>query len=371
MPQTIVAINDPKAVKRWATALASDTEKKSYFSKYIGVGENNIIERKVDLESDAGDTIKFDLSMRLRGSMVEGDDTVEGTEENLTFYSDEVKIDQARKGADAGGRMTRKRTLHDLRKIAKSRTAEFVAEWFDELLMVYLAGTIGGINGDRKVTKGFAGNPIQAPDAYHMVYGGSATSKATLTATDKMSRNLIERLAVLPRMMNSENPDVVKLSPVDIEGTNRFVLLMSPYQTHSLRTEAVGQSDLSWPDIQKALATFEGRASPLCKGGLGEVGGVILHEHENVRRFSDYGAGGNVAAARALFMGRQAGVVAYGQAGNGTRFQWVEESKDAGNRVAIYAGTICGAKKARFNGYDFGCVAVDTAATNPNPTVTG
>lgn len=367
--QTIVGINDPKAVKRWATALASDTEKMSYFTKFIGVGENNIIERKVDLESDAGDTITFDLSMRLRGGMVEGDDNVEGTEENLTFYSDQVKIDQARKGADAGGRMTRKRTLHDLRKIAKDRTAEYTAEWLDELFMVYLSGTVDGTNGDRKITKAFANNPIEAPDQYHMVYGGSAVSKATLASTDKMSRNLIERLSVLPRMMNAENPDVVKLNPVNIDGATKFVLLMSPYQAHALRTEAVNQSDLSWPDIQKALATFEGRASPLCKGGLGEINDVILHQHENVRSFSDYGSGSNVKAARALFMGRQAGVVAYGQAGNGTRFQWVEESKDAGNRVAIYAGTIVGAKKTRFNSLDFGIVAVDTAAANPNPAV--
>ncbi len=94
---------------------------------------------------------------------------------------------------------------------------------------------------------------------------------------------------------------------------------------------------------------------------------IVLHEHENVRRFDDYGAGGDVTAARALFLGRQAGVVAYGEAGNGTRFQWEEELKDAKNRVAIYAGTIAGFKKTRYNGRDFATVAIDTAAKNPNP----
>lgn len=368
MPQTVIGVNDPKAIKRWAVALATDTEKQMYFSRFIGKGENNIIERKVDLESDEGDRITFDLSMRLRGTVVEGDNNVEGTEENLTFYSDEVRIDQARKGADAGGRMSRKRTLHDIRMIAKDRTAEFMAEWFDELLLVYLSGTTDGINEDAKVTKAFAGNPIQAPDAYHMAYAGSATSKATLTATSTMSRDLIERLSVMPRMMNSTNPDVVKMSPVNIDGSKHFVLLMSPFQTHSLRTE---KGELTWADVQKSLATAEGRKSPLCKGGLGMIANVILHEHENVRRFDDYGAGADLPAARALFMGRQAGVIAYGQGGNGngTRFTWVEETKDAGNRVAIYAGSIAGAKKTRFNGYDFGTVAVDTYAANPNPVI--
>lgn len=366
--QTTMGINSPQAVKRWATALATDTEKQMYFTRFIGQGENNIIDRKVDLESDAGDEIRFDLSMRLRGGIVEGDNNVEGTEESLTFYQDQVRIDQARKGADAGGRMTRKRTLHDLRKIAKDRTAEFMAEWFDELIITYLSGTTAGINEDAKVTKAFANNPVQAPDPYHMAYAGSATSKATLTNAHIMSRELIERLSVMPRMMNSLNPDVVKMSPVNVDGGKHFVLLMNPFQTHALRT---AKDELSWADIQKALATSEGRASPLCKGGQGMLANVVLHEHENVRRFSDYGAGNDLPAARALFMGRQAGVIAYGQAGNnsGTRFTWVEESKDAGNRVAIYAGSIAGFKKTRFNGFDFGCVAVDTYAANPNPLI--
>ncbi|MDP0928510.1 N4-gp56 family major capsid protein [Paracoccus onubensis] len=363
--QTNISVGDPRAVKRWATALATDTEKQMYFNRFIGKGENHIIERKVELESDAGDRVRFDLSMRLRGGMVYGDDNVEGKEENLTFYSDEVHIDQARKGADAGGRMSRKRTLHDLRMVAKDRTAEYVAEWFDELVFVYLSGdaTLSAVNEDAKITSAFANNPIQAPDAAHIAYGGAANSKATLTAADKMSRATIERISTIPRMMNATDPDTVKMTAVNVEGNKHFVLLISPWQAYDLRTE---QSTLSWADVQKAAASAEGRNNPIFKGGLGMLNDVVIHQHENVRRFTDYGAGGDVEAHRSLFMGRQAGVVAYGQAGNGTRFQWEEELKDAKNRVAIYAGCICGFKKTRFNNRDFGVIAVDTASTNPN-----
>lgn len=366
--QTNLGVGSPQAIKRWATALADDTEKQSYFSRngFIGRGENSIIDRKVDLESDEGDRIQFDLAMNLRGGMVEGDNTVEGTEEALTFYEDEVRIDQARKGADAGGRMTRKRTLHDLRTIAKNKTARFVSEWLDELYMVYLSGTTAGVNEDAKVTKAFAGNPIQAPDAAHMVYAGSAVSKATLEDTHIMNRELIERLSVKPRMMSATNPDVVKIEPVMIEGKKTYVLVMNAWQAHSLRTE---KGELSWGDIQKSKTTHEGAANPLIKGGIGMLAGVCLHEHENVRRFRDYGAAGTVSAARALFLGAQAGMVAFGQAGQGTRFTWVEKLFDADNRVAIYAGLIAGFKKTRFNGFDYGTIAVDTAAKDPNPVI--
>lgn len=366
--QTNVGVGSPQAIKRWANALADDTEKMQYFSRngFIGRGENYVIDRKVDLESDEGDRIQFDLAMNLQGEMVEGDDVVEGTEEKLSFHEDEVRIDQARKGTDAGGRMSRKRTIHDLRAVAKNKTARFVSEWFDELMMVYLSGTIDGTNEDAKVRRPFARNPIQAPDSAHMAYAGTATSKGTLEETDTMSRELVERLSVMPRMMAAINPDVVKIEPVMIEGNKTYALVMSPWQTHSLRTE---KGELTWGDIQKAKMTHEGAANPLIKGGQGMIAGIVLHEHENVRRFKDYGAGGAVSAARALFMGAQAGALAYGQAGGGTRFTWVEELKDAKNRVSIYAGVIAGFKKTRFNNHDYGVVAVDTAAKNPNPAV--
>lgn len=361
--QTVIDVNSRQAVKRWAASLARDTAQQEYFDKFTGEGENNIIERKVELESDAGDEIRFDLSMRLRGDITEGDNVVEGREEGLSFYQDSVRIDQARKGVDAGGRMTRKRTLHSLRTIAKERTAEYLAEWIDEIKFVYLSGTAPGtyINEDSKVTRPFAGNPIQAPDPAHHVFAGDAVSKATLDADDKMSRALVELLATMPRMMNSIDPETVKMTPVNVAGKKKFVLLMSPWQTHQIRTE---KGELSWGDIQKEAAV-KGASNPLFTDAVGELAGVVMHEHENVRRFNDYGVGANVGAARALFMGRQAGVVAYGSAGNGTRMSWVEKLHDAESRVAIYAGTIFGFKKTRFNNRDFGVIAVDTAARNP------
>ncbi|MCG6112871.1 MAG: N4-gp56 family major capsid protein [Paracoccus sp.] len=369
--KTTFGINSPQAVKRWANDLATQTSKEMYFTKFIGTGENNIIERKVDLEQAAGDEIIFDLNMSLRGDMTEGDDVVEGREENLTFLQDRVRIDQARKGTDAGGRMTRKRTLHNLRTIARDRTAEFTAEWTDELMIVYLSGAQPGqyVNEDAKVRRPFASNPIEAPDSYHMVYGGSAVSKATLEVSHTMSRELIERTSVMPKMMTAIDPtgQTVKMSPVRLEeGGKHFLMLMSPFQMHDLRN---GAGDLGWAAIQKSAAAAEGKNNPLFKGGSGMINNTVLHEHENVRRFRDYGAGQNVECHRALFMGRQAGVLAYGNGGSGSRFQWVEESKDAGNRVAIYCGAILGFKKSRFGGRDFGVITVDTASKNPNPAI--
>ena len=148
MVQTIIPFGDVKAQKKWSSNLAVDVLSKSYFSKkFIGKGDNNIIEQKTELESDKGEKISFDLSVQLRGGPTQGDARVKGKEENLRFYSDEVIIDQTRKSVSAGGRMTRKRTAHDMRVVAKNRLGDYWSKYMDELMFIYLSGA-RGINED-------------------------------------------------------------------------------------------------------------------------------------------------------------------------------------------------------------------------------
>lgn len=361
MPQTIIPFGDIKAQKKWSSNLAVDVLHKSYFTKkFIGKGDNNIIEQKTELESDKGDKISFDLSVQLRGEPTDGDDRVKGKEENLRFYSDEVIIDQTRKSVSSGGAMTRKRTAHELRVVAKNRLADYWSKYIDELMFIYLSGA-RGMNGDyiRPLDyAGHAGNPIQAPDAQHILYGGDATSKATIVAADKMTRNVIERACTKARMMRALDPTTANMMPVSIEGEDRYCTVMSPNQEQDLRTDEGN----GWLDVQKAAAASEGSKNRIFKGGLGMINNVVLHSHEGVIRFSDYGAGADLPAARALFMGRQAGVCAYGTS-KGQRFIWKEEMEDYDNEPTVVAGTIVGVKKTRFNGKDFGIMALDTYAT--------
>ena len=360
MAQTVIPFGDPKAVKRWSADLAVDVRKKSYFeARFIGTSENSVIQRKTELESDAGDTIDFDLSVHLRGKPTYGDARVEGKEENLRFFSDKVMIDQVRHSVSAGGRMSRKRTIHNIRRIARDRLGDYFYKFTDELLFIYLSGA-RGINLDFIETpdfQGFAGNPLQAPDSEHILYGGVATSKASLVATDIMSPLVIERAMERAAMMQAEHPETANMVPSTVEGEDHYVCVMSEYSATDLRTSAGG----SWIDFQKAAAAAVGNNSPIFKGGLGMINNVVLHKHRNAIRFSDYGAGANIPASRALFMGRQAGVIAYGTA-NGMRFDWEETVKDYGNEPAIAAGFIAGIKKAQFNNKDFGVISIDVAA---------
>lgn len=371
MAKTIIGLNDPKAVKRYSGYLAVDVGRTSYFGKkFMGVGEDSSmpIQMLPHLENDAGEQITFDLVMQLKMQPIEGDNTLEGKEEDLKFYTDNVYIDQMRGGVNTGGRMTRKRTIHDLRRVARKRQSEWWARVFDELFFMYLAGA-RGINADYIYPTnyaGFANNPMQAPDSEHILYTGAATSKATLAATDKMSLATIDRLTAKATMMGGGTTGTPQIQPITIDGEEHHVLLMTPWDEYNLRTNiSAGQ----WMDIQKAAATAEGRKSPIFRGGLGMYNDVVLHKHKAVTRFTDYGAGANVSASRSLFLGSQAAVCAFGSPGTGLRFDWNEESRDNGNQAVITTGTICGIKKTQFSiegvGKDFGVIAVDSAAADP------
>ena len=372
MAQTIVGVNSPLAVKKFGAFLAVDVGRKSYFNKkFMGVGieAQTPIQTLLALENDQGDTITYDLVMQLKMQPVEGDNTLRGKEEDLKFYTDSISIDQARGGVNTGGKMSRKRTLHDLRKIARARQTEWWAKVFDELFFMYMSGKRGN-NADYIYAQdyvGFAGNAMVAPDSMHLLYGGAATSKAGMTAADKFTLKLLDRAQTRASTMGGGTAGVPAIEPCQIEGEDHFIGVLHPFQEYDLRTDA-GQGQ--WLDIQKAAAAAEGRNSPIFKGGLGKHNDVVLHKHKAVILSNDYGAGQNVQSARALFMGRQAAVCAFGSAGTGLRFDWHEEQEDRGNQVVITTSSIFGIKKTAFTidgvSRDFGVIALDTAAADPS-----
>lgn len=369
MARTIVGVNDAKAVKKWAGMLAYDTSHKSYFNQRFmarGAEAEVPIQILTDLESDAGETISYDLLAELKMAPVEGEDILEGKEEGQKFYTDQIYIDQARCGVNTGGRMTRKRTLHNLREKAKRQQSSWWARLQDELLFIYLSGA-RGINPNYLLPLGYQGranNALVSPDANHTVYGGDATSFANLDANDKFDLRVVDRAKTKADSQGGGATDIPVLQPCKIDGEETFVMCMHTFQEDDLRTNtATGQ----WLDIQKAAAGAEGRKNPMFRGALGMYRNCILHSHRNAVRFNNAGAG-NVEAARALFLGAQAAVVAFGSPGTNMRFDWHEETRDNGDKVVISTSSIFGVKKVTFEtaagAQDFGLFSVDTAAAS-------
>lgn len=320
-----------------------------------------------DLTKAEGDTVSFDLYMQITGRATFGDDNLEGNLESLDAYTDEITINQVRKGVDVGGRMTNKRTVNDQRSVARQKLTEWFAQFVDQTCFTNLAGKRGtnpfvlakNVNYAVKDTHEFVDY-----DADHIVYGGSATSKASMTAADKMKLSVIDKLIVKASTEGGDADKKVRLTPLDKNGEDAFIMLLHPYQEHDLRSDT---GTAGWLDIQKAAAGAEGMKSPLFKQTLGNYRGVHFKKHKNVVLDNTYGAAGNVETARASFLGRQALVMAFGNASSANlRADWTEKKTDVDdNKQAISGRMMFNAKRPRFNGQDVNSYAVDTAATKP------
>ena len=372
--RTFIGVNDPQAVKKWSSLMAVAINKSSYWAKkFIGEGKDSRlpIQRIDDLEKGASDEVTVDLLMPMNMEPLIGDQTLDGKEQPLKYFTDRLRIDQVRGGADLGSRMSKKRTLRNLRSDAKRTHTDWWKRLMDELYFIYLSGSRGTQGGYVWSANNpiFGVNALTAPDAMHQMYGGAATSAASITTADSMSLRLIDKAVAKAETMGGDGSDELSMIPISIEGGDHYTALMHTWQADSLRQET---GTGGWLDIQKAAAAAEGAKNPIFTGAMGMHNDVILHQHRNVVRFNNSGAGGNLPAARALFLGSQAALVAYGDNESGTRYRWTEESKDHGNSVAIGTHAILGVKKATYTSKDgqavrdFGVVAMDTYCADPN-----
>ncbi|WP_019703338.1 N4-gp56 family major capsid protein [Paracidovorax oryzae] len=367
MAKSNTGVNSPRAVKRFSGDLALDVSQQSYFGRRfaaVGQGAKTPIQILTDLESEAGDLVTYDLLTELRMAPVEGDSVLEGKEEAQKFYTDQLYIDQARGGVNTGGRMSRKRTLHDLRTRGKAQQASWWGRFQDELTFTYLSGS-RGVNENFILPFGYTGranNPLTPPTANHQLFGGDATSTGNIDATDKMALKLVGDARTRADTQGGGATNIPVMQPCSVDGEDVFVMVMHVWQEDDMRNE-LGAS--GWLEIQKALAAATGMKSPLVRNALGMHRNVVLHSHRNVIRHSTHGAAGNVATARALFMGSQAGVMAFGSPGTGMRYGWHEETRDNGNQVVITTSSIFGVKKTTFDWdgvtHDQGVFAVETA----------
>lgn len=373
--RTLIGVNDAQAVKRWAAATAVAVNKNSYFGKrMVGEGRDSRlpIQRIDDLEQGAGDEVTIDLLMPSNQEPIVMDQTLDGKEQALKYYTDRMRIDQVRGGFDLGSRMTKKRTLRNIRQDAKRVGTDWWKRLMDELYFIYLSGSRGTGGGYiwSAANAFFTVNTITAPDTMHQMYGGTATAKNNVTTSDKMTLRAIDKAIAKAETMGGDGSDELSMIPIDIEGEDHYVTLMHTWQFDALKSDTTtGQ----WLDIQKAAAAAEGRNNPIFKGGQGMYANSVIHKHRNVIRFADYGVGVNLPAARALFLGSQAAFVAYGDNETGTKFKWTEVQRDHENSVAIGLSSIFGVKKATYKSKDlsvvrdFGVIAIDTYCVDPNP----
>lgn len=324
MADTQFATGDAETVQRWAMLLWREVPREIYWAKFQAEDEYACIQMKNELTGSPGDQLTYTLSRKLTGAGVSGDDTLEGAEEALPFYSDSLTLDQRRNAVRLKGRLSEKRTMFDQRKAAKDHLKTWLAEVIDDDIFTQ-----------------FDTSPTT------VVFPGSVTSVATLLSTSLLSPLVIDTAVAKAKKASP------KLWPIRVAGDDYYILVMHTDAAFDLRQNSV------WQGYQQNGAQVQGDDNPIFSGRFGVYNGVILHEHEKVPIATNGGAGGNIAWASNMFLCRQAGLFAWGRKPDA----W-EKEFDYGNKVGFAIGAIWKFKKAVFNSVDHGLISVRAARTN-------
>jgi N4-gp56 family major capsid protein len=349
MAGTVYGVNAPEAKKLWRSQLAREALKATWIQKFIGDSSDDILQVFDDTAKDAGDRVTATLRMQLTGDGVSGDATLEGNEEPLTTFTDNLFIDQLRHGVRSGGKMTEQRIPWKIREEAMQGLRDWWAGRFDTAFFNQVCGYTPVT--DPKFT---GLNAVLGPDATHSTRPNGKTTDELLIAGDEMSLALIDKM-VESAKLGSTTGTGPAIRPVSVDGEDRYCVVMHTKQVTQLRTNVnAGQ----WLDIQKAAMTGDGSAkNPIMTGALGMYNGAVLHESTRITNGVNSTTGVAVATARrCVLLGAQAAAIGFGQGQSFKSFDWNEELFDYGNQLGVEAGVIHGLKKLRFNNADFGVI---------------
>ena len=349
-----------------------------------------------DLAKGAGDTVSIDLFNILQGKPVMGDKRIEGRMMQLTYSSMDVRIDQVRGGADSGGRMTQKRTMHNLRNISMAGLQAWMQRLEDQTALVHLAGARGSqqtadwvvpLQSDADFGEIMV-NTVKAPTKNRYFAANDATTPANIGTNDALTLQDIDRIVAQLR----ESP--VVMQSVKIKGDERawndplWVMFVTERQWLYLQSRT---SQTTWR--QAVQYAFERKSSGL-KHPLFDAYETIMWSGVLIKRMNRYAirfaadeavvidTGGTDGLTytesmvptvqpvdRAVIVGAQALAKAYGKSASDYFYDWSEKEVDHGNSIETVAASMTGSAKIRFKidgaDTDFGVAVVDSYAPDP------
>jgi N4-gp56 family major capsid protein len=353
-------LNHPMAVRLWKKALWAQSINENPLSKLVGDSKNALIYRHSELEKGAGSRLTYSLKRLMTGRGITGDNILEGNEEGLNFFQDDIFIDQLRHATRSAGKMSEQRVPHNIRNEGTDSLGLWLADRNHLSMMNHLCANIA--QSDTAYT-GF--NSVTAIDANHIVADSDRTigDQSLSTSANIFDIRLIDACKVRAQTLRFLSSTESNLRPLRIDGEDKYVMFLHPTQARDMRNRTdSGQ----WLDITKAVYQGSKMNNPIYDGALGEYNGVILRESVHVQQGLASTDGSSVTnTRRAVFCGAQALTLAYGGDGETAVGKYREELFDYGNQLGIAAGLIWGCKAATFNStQSHGRIVVPTFAAD-------
>lgn len=354
MAATDFPAGHPLAVKLWSSRIIREALKQTVAMKFMGTSSNSMIQVKEDTQKGAGDRVRIPLRMLLTGNGVGEDEALEGNEEALTTFYDDLLINELAHATRNKTTMAEQRVPWSIR----SEGAAAIRDWYTERIDTWVANALTGNTGQANVL--FTGQnttsaPTSATGNTRILYTGGHGSEASLSTTNTFNLSLIDAAVEQAKVSTPT------IRPIRVGSQEYYVAFLHPYQVTAMRGNTnTGQ----WLDIQKAaMAGGEVEDSPIFTGALGVHNGVVLHEWVRLPA-----APTNANVRRAVLCGAQAAAMGFGKGYSGDEAKYVGDSFDYGRQFGQSVQTISGVKKMVFNGIDFATIVMSSYAAQATPT---
>lgn len=282
--------------------------------------------RVTDLSTDPkGDKVTVDAFNILNGKPIMGDRNAEGLGQKLSWSSFDCKIDLATFNVDAGGKMSRQRTRHDLRRIARAELARYFPNLTWLRALCHVAGARGVQAGvswpipiatDGDFTEIMI-NPVLAPTYNrHMVINGTGLTQgglqvASIATTDKWKLSNLDALSYKLEALETKIPSPRMVGDEQAyDSPLKGILMMPPGSYNDLITDLTSGNNLR--AFQAAVEQRQKWApnSAVFKGECGIWRGVLVKKMAHTIQLASAGSFQYVAVADKLTATETAGTVA-------------------------------------------------------------
>lgn len=373
MAEVQLASISEKAV--WVTDYLKSYTRASGYAPYMGRSASSIIRIRSELQTSAGSVINIPLILELRGRGVEGSEILEGNEEEMENYGDQVRINWLRNGVVVP-KSTSFRTEIDLLNAARERLVTWskvkmrdsIINAFQSVIIPGVVDADGSPLGDTAVLYGTSTaaqrNTYLTNNADRMLFGSDlangvsnnwATSLGNVdTTADKMSAQVIDIAKSLAKR-TTNNAAGMAINPYQSDATagrEWFVMFMDSFAfSQASRDPIIAQADR---DARERGVD----SNPVFQGGDRIYNGVILREIPELNPLVGVGAAG-ANVSRSFLCGAGALAIAWGQ----DPTPKTDRDRDYGFRPGVAIEELRGQKKTSFLGTNYGMVEVFTAST--------
>jgi len=411
MADTSFAFTDPRAQTVWAPDTFYDAFMLMRLQPLIGTTEDDVIRINKDLRAKAGGTVVFECDDELAGAGVGDDGDTTNNSQQLTIKNQSVTVHTRATRTQAAGMQSLQLTSLKGVEAFRQRSKRHLSKWQGRVMDLDLLGSLTG-----EYNENYSAAAVQTinevyPSSTRILYLGqsvgstpdldnSGVSYATdallsaATQSDNLFGTLVlqraRRMAVMasPRM----RPAKFRQTPASQEKSvffepqggkqgkiigDFFVVLASPYQIESMRSE-IGAAGFNTM-IQNAAA--RGNDNPIFTGAAIPFLGMIVCEWEQIpyrtgagkttlaegfllnagRTATSDPVANTYSIARALLLGANAGIFSWAMP-----FGWWEDVYDC-NKPIVKTEGIYGCKCNCWNasgGTDAGAevsrIAIDT-----------